>query len=92
MTTRTAIARHNTMAGRARLEAAMASLPAPRQAEAVLTAEQAAQRLGVSVRQLNRYQQAGRITPQQNMPRGRRRFTEAAVDALAATLKDQPAT
>lgn len=55
----------------------------------MLTAEQAAARLGVTVRQLNRYQQAGLITPEQNVPRGRRRFTETAVDALRATLSDR---
>jgi DNA-binding transcriptional MerR regulator len=58
----------------------------------VLTASQAATRLGVTVRQLNRYQQAGLITPVQNVPRGRRRFTEESVDALRRNLDDQPAT
>jgi DNA-binding transcriptional MerR regulator len=58
----------------------------------VLTASQAATRLGVTVRQLNRYQAAGLITPVQNVPRGRRWFTEESVDRLRADLNDQPAT
>jgi excisionase family DNA binding protein len=48
----------------------------------VLTAKQAAERLGVTVRQLNRYQAAGLITPTRITPRGRRRFTETDVDSL----------
>jgi DNA-binding transcriptional MerR regulator len=56
----------------------------------VLTAQEAADRLGVSVRQLNRYQQAGLIAPVQNVPRGRRRFTETAVDQLQRRLRDEP--
>jgi DNA-binding transcriptional MerR regulator len=48
----------------------------------VLTATEAAARLGVSVRQLNRYQAAGLITPAQNVPRGRRQFTEESVEKL----------
>lgn len=55
----------------------------------MLNAKEAAARLGVTIRQLNRYQQTGLITPQQNVPRGTRRFTEAAVDALRATLNDR---
>jgi DNA-binding transcriptional MerR regulator len=58
----------------------------------VLTAAEAATRLGVTVRQLNRYQAAGLITPRQNVPRGRRQFTEESVDALQRSLNDQPAT
>lgn len=50
----------------------------------MLTAREAADRLGVTVRQLNRYQMDGRITPVQNTPRGRRQFTEESVDALRA--------
>jgi DNA-binding transcriptional MerR regulator len=40
----------------------------------------------VSVRQLNRYQAAGLIRPVQNMPRGRRQFTEQSVEELRARL------
>jgi DNA-binding transcriptional MerR regulator len=58
----------------------------------VLNAQQAAERLGVTVRQLNRYQAAGLIAPEQNVPRGRRRFTEQSVERLRADLNDQPAT
>lgn len=68
------------------MAAAFAQLPEPRQADAVLNAKEAAARLGVTVRQLNRYQQAGLITPEQNVPRGRRKFSEAAVDQLNANL------
>jgi DNA-binding transcriptional MerR regulator len=58
----------------------------------VLNPPEAAARLGVTVRQLNRYQQAGLITPVQNVPRGRRRFTEDSVDALLRRLQDEPPT
>lgn len=46
----------------------------------------------MTVRQLNRYQAAGLIHPVQNMPRGRRQFTEESLDRLQATLTDRPAT
>jgi hypothetical protein len=78
-----AAARHRAQVREA---AAIAELPAPRQAVAVLTAEEAAARLGVTVRQLNRYQAAGLITPIQNVPRGRRQFTEESVDQLRQRL------
>jgi len=58
----------------------------------VLTAKEAADRLGVTVRQLNRYQKAGLIRPTQNMPRGRRLFTEQSVEQLRRSQQDQPAT
>jgi DNA-binding transcriptional MerR regulator len=51
-----------------------------------MTAQQVADTLGVSVRQLNRYQAAGLITPVQNVPRGRRQFTEESVERLRARL------
>lgn len=51
-----------------------------------MTAKEAADRLGVTVRQLNRYQAAGLIRPVQNVPRGRRRFTEESVDQLRQQL------
>lgn len=54
----------------------------------MLTAREAAQRLGITVRQLNRYQAAGLIAPQQNVRRGRRRFSETDVDALAQRPTD----
>jgi len=57
-----------------------------------MTPNEAAARLGVSVRQLNRYQAAGLIRPVQNVPRGRRQFTEESVDQLQRNLSDQPAT
>ena len=57
----------------------------------MLTAQEAADRLGVTVRQLNRYQRAGLITPVQNMPRGRRLFTEFSVEQLRRRQQDQPA-
>ena len=79
---RRAAMRNNAAAARDRTAAAVAQLPAPRQAEAVLNAKQAAERLGVSVRQLNRYQAAGLITPQQTVARGRRYFTEESVERL----------
>jgi excisionase family DNA binding protein len=47
-----------------------------------LTAEQAAQRLGVSTRTLSRYVAAGLITPRQRTPRGHRRFLAFDVDRL----------
>jgi excisionase family DNA binding protein len=47
-----------------------------------LTAEQAADRLGVSVRTLNRWQAEGLLTPA-TPPGKRRRFAAADVDALA---------
>ena len=53
-----------------------------------MTAQQAADRLGVSVRQLNRYQAAGLIRPVQNVTRGRRQFTEEAVDQLQQRLQN----
>jgi DNA-binding transcriptional MerR regulator len=56
-----------------------------------MTAKEAADRLGVSVRQLNRYQAAGLITPVQNVRRGRRQFTEQSVEALRPQI-DQPDT
>lgn len=52
----------------------------------VLTAREAADRLHVSIRTLNRWQAQGRIAPSYT-PTGQRRFTEAAVDAL---ITDQP--
>ncbi len=52
-----------------------------------MTAQEAANRLGVTVRQLNRYQQAGLIRPVQNVPRGRRQFTEESVDQLQQQLR-----
>jgi DNA-binding transcriptional MerR regulator len=58
----------------------------------VLTAQEAADRLGVTVRQLNRYQAAGLIKPTQNVRRGRRLFTEQSVEDLRRTQQDQPAT
>jgi DNA-binding transcriptional MerR regulator len=51
-----------------------------------MTAQEAATRLGVTVRQLNRYQAAGLIRPVQNVPRGRRQFTEESVDQLQQQL------
>lgn len=53
-----------------------------------MTAKETAERLGVSVRQLNRYQAAGLIVPVQNVPRGRRQFREEDVDRLQASLQD----
>jgi|1186.fasta_scaffold906807_2 DNA-binding transcriptional MerR regulator len=50
-----------------------------------MTAKEAADALGVSVRQLNRYQAAGLIRPVQNMPRGVRQFTEESVQKLRET-------
>lgn len=72
-------------AGRQRTAAAMATLPPPRQGGHMLTAQQAADRLGVTVRQLNRYQAAGLITPVQKMSRGHRQFTEQSVNELHRT-------
>jgi len=56
-----------------------------------MTPTEAATRLGVSVRQLNRYQAAGLIRPVQNVPRGRRQFTQESVDSLQRQLNDTPA-
>lgn len=83
---RQAAIRQNAQAASQRMTAAVAGLPAPRQAGAVLTAKEAADRLGVTVRQLNRYQQAGLITPRQNVARGRRQFTEESVEQLHRNL------
>jgi DNA-binding transcriptional MerR regulator len=58
----------------------------------VLTPQEAATRLGVSVRQLNRYQRAGLITPVQRVKRGHRQFTEESVEKLRRAQQDQPAT
>lgn len=58
----------------------------------MLTPQEAAERLGVTIRQLNRYQRAGLITPVQKVPRGHRQFTEQSVDDLRAAQQDQPAT
>ena len=44
------------------------------------------------MRQLNRYQAAGLITPTQNVRRGRRQFAEDAVEKLRDNQQDQPAT
>jgi hypothetical protein len=46
-----------------------------------LTAKQAAERIGISTRSLNRYQADGLISPEY-LPRGYRRFRAADVDAL----------
>lgn len=48
----------------------------------MLTAAETAERLGVTVRQLNRYQAAGLITPVQTVRRGRRQFREEDVAKL----------
>lgn len=56
----------------------------------MLNAEQAAARLGVTVRQLNRYQADGLITPVQRVKRGRRQFTERSVDQLLADQQSTP--
>lgn len=56
----------------------------------MLTAQEAAERLGVTVRQLNRYQAAGLITPTQNVPRGRRQFTEQSVEQLRRSQDGLP--
>jgi DNA-binding transcriptional MerR regulator len=53
-----------------------------------MTAKEAADALGVTVRQLNRYQAAGLIRPVQNVPRGRRLFTETTVEQLRRSLRD----
>lgn len=58
----------------------------------MLTPQEAADRLGVSVRQLNRYQAAGLITPVQRVTRGHRKFTETDVEKLRRAQSDQPAT
>jgi excisionase family DNA binding protein len=49
-----------------------------------LTAQQAADRLRVSLRQFERYVADGRITPHRAAPRGRRLFIPADVDAILA--------
>lgn len=54
----------------------------------MLNAREAAARLGVTVRQLNRYQTAGLIAPVQNVPRGRRKFTEESLDQLQRDLQN----
>lgn len=89
---RAAAMRQNHAMARRREAAAIAVLPPPRQAERVLTAQEAADRLGVTVRQLNRYQAAGLITPVQRVPRGHRQFTEQSVEQLRRQQQDQPAT
>lgn len=48
----------------------------------LLTAKQAADRLGVSVRQLDRYVADGLIEPRRATPRGHRKFDEGEVAAL----------
>lgn len=48
-----------------------------------LTAQQTADRLGVSTRTLGRYVAAGLITPRRRTPRGPRLFEPGHVDALA---------
>ena len=52
-----------------------------------LTAKEAADRLGVSVRQLDRYVADGLIAPLRATPRGRRQFDSEAVDRL---LRGEP--
>lgn len=47
-----------------------------------LTAQQTADRLGVSTRTLSRYVAAGLITPRRRTPRGPRLFLAADVEAL----------
>jgi excisionase family DNA binding protein len=47
-----------------------------------LTAREAADRLGVSVRTLDRYVDAGLIAPRRPTPTARRRFVAREVDAL----------
>lgn len=54
----------------------------------MLTAKEAADRLGVSVRQLDRYVAEGLIAARRPTPRGHRRFNETEVDAL---LRGEPA-
>jgi len=54
----------------------------------MLTAKETADRLGVSVRQLDRYVDAGLIKPRQPMPRAHRKFDAEEVDAL---LRGEPA-
>jgi excisionase family DNA binding protein len=49
-----------------------------------LTAQEAADRLYMSLRQFERYVAAGRITPHRVGPRSRRLFVTAEVDALRA--------
>lgn len=52
------------------------------QQPATLTAREAADRLGVSVRQLDRYVADGLIAPRRPHPRANRRFVTTEVDAL----------
>jgi excisionase family DNA binding protein len=47
-----------------------------------LTAQQAADRLSVSLRQFERYVAAGKITAHRRVPGGRRLFVPAEVDAI----------
>jgi len=55
----------------------------------MLTAKEAADRLGVSVRQLDRYVADGLIAARRPTPRGHRKFDATEVDAL---LRGVPAT
>lgn len=48
-----------------------------------LTAREAADRLGVSIRQLDRYDAAGITHPIQRMPGGPRQYDTEAIDRLA---------
>lgn len=48
-----------------------------------LTAKEAADRLGVSVRQLDRYDARGVTAPVQRVPGGPRRYDADAIDRLA---------
>lgn len=48
----------------------------------MLTAKEAADRLGVTVRQLDRYVAAGLIAPMQTVARGHRKFDAEKVDKL----------
>ena len=48
-----------------------------------LTAKEAAERLGVSIRQLDRYDAAGVTTPIQRVPRGPRKYDADAIEKLA---------
>ena len=56
-----------------------------------LTAKQAAERIGISIRSLNRYQALGLISPEY-LPKGYRRFRPEDVDALLkAEEAEEPA-
>jgi excisionase family DNA binding protein len=57
---------------------------------ATLTAEQAATRLGVSVRTLDRYVAAGLIRARRATPRAHRRFVADEVDRLLDTEAPTP--